>query len=252
MTFNYRRTLLTYCDLLGFRALVSSGNAAERIGKTLLAFQRYSAPLGQNVKAEFATFSDLIVRSVPFGFATPQDRIRALVGELQDMIFAQTEVLKYDVFVRGAIAVGDMCVTDKVLFGPALLDAYDAERCIARFPRVIINPDLCEDFRTELANPSDPYTRRLKELVAIDEDGVTYVNYLCGRSTTYRDECEYIDLLFLHRRAIQELRNAYLSSPTPSIEEKLTWLVTYHNHALNELSDTRLQAFSVRRDVLAI
>jgi len=70
-------------------------------------------------------------------------------------------------FIRGAITVGPHCDRGDVCFGPALIEAYEAERQLANWPRVIVLPKALE----LIAHGRHPYLRR-------DDAGITYVDYL--------------------------------------------------------------------------
>lgn len=79
----------------------------------------------------------------------------------------QMEVAVHRFFIRGAITVGPHCDQGNLCFGPAFVEAYEAERQLANWPRVIVLPKALE----LIAHGRHPYLRR-------DDAGITYVDYL--------------------------------------------------------------------------
>jgi hypothetical protein len=51
--------------------------------------------------------------------------------------YFQMLMTKEGFFVRGAIAVGELYMDDIEVFGAGLMDAYEAERSLARDPRIV-------------------------------------------------------------------------------------------------------------------
>jgi hypothetical protein len=75
-------------------------------------------------------------------------------------------------FVRGAIVYGDVYEDKDVMFGPALIDAYQSERYKAAWPRMLIDKSL-------LDKTTEPERRRdFFEFIRQDDDNLVYLDYL--------------------------------------------------------------------------
>jgi hypothetical protein len=84
-------------------------------------------------------FSDTYVVSSP---ATERDAAQ-LVGFVSKI---STDMLTLGHYVRGAIVRGLIRHSDGILYGPALIDAYQIEQHVAKYPRIIVSPEACEVF----------------------------------------------------------------------------------------------------------
>ena len=58
------------------------------------------------------------------------------------------DLLKQGFFIRGALVKDFLYHDDKTVFGQALLRAYNLERSVVRFPRVMVTREVVEDIRT--------------------------------------------------------------------------------------------------------
>lgn len=83
------------------------------------------------LRIQFGFFSDCFVFSVPTSY---QGRIYSLVSEIMCLL------LKQGFALRGGIAAGKLFHQDHVVFGPALIRAYDIEQGEAKFARVLVDP----------------------------------------------------------------------------------------------------------------
>lgn len=80
-------------------------------------------------------------------------------------------------FLRGGLDIGDMFVGRNTIFGVALIEAYHAESCVAKVPRIVLAAS-AKQFVTQRVGPRpssyDPYVKD----VLRDEDQNLFVNYL--------------------------------------------------------------------------
>ena len=145
---HYKKSLLAYLDLIGFKEMVresvKSNEKADHIYK-LLQVQHHTtqiinkgkpSPPGEISELKATAFSDNIVLS--------------LVGMTDEMFnsfvhvvaYFQWKSIDYYSFLRGAIVFGDNCQEGETVFGPALIKAYEMERKVAMWPRVVVDPQL--------------------------------------------------------------------------------------------------------------
>ena len=130
---------VAFIDLLGFRDVLNRMFTNEpQLFKTVLQVLKLAksfadVPDPENMRA-ITAFSDSVVVTSggPFGTAGLFATVGVLAGEL----------LKRGILCRGGIARGRMYHADGILFGEALVRAYDLERHVAKMPRIVIDDDV--------------------------------------------------------------------------------------------------------------
>src|SRR5205807_662034 len=63
---------------------------------------------------------------------------------LNELLGVQVSLIWRGMLSRGAVVEGKVLHTDKMIFGPALVEAYDLESKAALFPRIILGDSLLE------------------------------------------------------------------------------------------------------------
>jgi len=200
----YGKYLLTYLDILGFRDLIrESTTDPTKVDATIqiLKLAKRHADIGLNVRgravaAETTNFSDLIIRVRPL---VDEEAIDWVNYELLILSAIQSEITcRYGILLRGGICINDLYMNDDMVFGPALVRAYELEDQVAVYPRIVIDPAIIGLQKKGLIFNS--YRRR-------GDDGVFFVNYLYGR---YRETHKVIpgfedkfELLHSHRQVVK-------------------------------------------------
>lgn len=179
----YENHLVAFVDFLGFQEALAEGGRADSILELLTTisgfqgdFQSQQVPAenGQtfNIRPAIAAFSDNIVISYP---------LERLVGQNLDVgiaiIFLQTlisyiawKAFNARLLIRGGVAVGQAFHKNGVVFGPALVEAYETERKLAIYPRIALGPSItCSDAM-----------EKVRSNVVTHEDGVAALAYLSG------------------------------------------------------------------------
>jgi hypothetical protein len=134
-------------------------------------------------------------------------------------------------FVRGGIAVGDLYVDESIVFGVALLDAYETEQS-ADTPRVVLAPSAVEAVYQHLRYYGKVSNAPQSGDLLIDEDGKWFVNYL---SDLWPDRTEppIFEWLESHATAVSERLVRFKGSP--KILSKYVWAARYHNYFCEHL-----------------
>jgi hypothetical protein len=123
---------------------------------------------------------------------------------------------------RGVVTHGKLIHTDEYLFGPALVNAYQEEREIVKFPRIIIHPHVLDlDETLDIDG---------REKILKDEDGLYYLDY-------FQDIHETITGLkigdgaycFTLWKVICE--GLTTNTNTPRIRTKYEWMKAKYNEA---------------------
>jgi hypothetical protein len=134
---------VAFIDILGFSRMVRDGAHDEaRRSDIISAIDRLRDTACQNPDAGLLItyFSDCLVIS-------SERTETGLHQMLQSLKFIAENLLQIDVFIRGGLAVGGIHHTPDIMFGPAMLDAYDIERCEtgAVHPTVLLSAEVKAD-----------------------------------------------------------------------------------------------------------
>lgn len=128
--------------------------------------------------------------------------------------------------VRGAVSLGLLYIDESVVFGPALVEAYDLESQQARDPRVMLSPVVTELVRRHLGHYANPYKSPQNGYIVTDTDGIAFINYLyapLGMDDRQRSR----EATETHKKQIvaglQKARNH------PRTWAKYWWAACYHN-----------------------
>lgn len=250
----YEQRLCAFVDILGFRDLVMQsvdrpdlqGEIRQLLREVVQArpvWERDSpvevieARLKQqgvpNSKAEAerlineyaaaergSSFSDSLVLS-----ATLNDR--AITGLLTSLLFLSRGLAEHGKYARGAACLGLLCHEQDLCFGPALIAAYDLEREVAIYPRIVFSPEAYEaTARVNLVSvgPLAPYLRK-------DVDGCRFLDFLNPVALDLAGPFRADQMRAIRRDLDRQLSS---SKALPQVQEKLCWLAQYFNLVLKE------------------
>lgn len=233
----YKTCLVTYFDILGFRALLAKAAAGHisRILRVLKEAARRDKETDTDFERLYENFSDLTVRSI---VVSSIDCLRLrpslLSYELKSVAKVQIELMQRErILIRGGMAIGPLVKSWGLVYGSSLVKAYELETK-ARNPRVIIDPTL-----VDLLNGKDQSAKwfGMSTLLASD-DKHSYVNYLRYCWVHFKDsEDDLLEFLALHKRVIEDGLSEFSSEA--HIRSKYRWLRRYHNHTLRMMQVPR-------------
>ena len=125
-----------------------------------------------------------------------------------DVIFLLLTALHKKILLRGSIVCDWLFHENNKIFGPALVKAYNIEKNIAIYPRVVFNKellDIANMYPANWINKSDRNTIS-NELITKDFDGLYYFDYIkIINYFTSDNNSIYFNLL---RKAIEYLDNS--------------------------------------------
>lgn len=131
-----------------------------------------------DIRPKFSFFSDCAIRIVYLKgkeetFDYTQFEKYSLLNEIFLLTNVQTDLMQYNIFIRGGMTIGDVYFDDErnVVFGPALNKAYHFESKLAINARIIIDPTL----RKTVENSCK---EQFEIAVNTDEDGIQWIDYL--------------------------------------------------------------------------
>lgn len=164
------------------------------------------------------TLSDSIVMSIRCSKHNAMNKVINMVGSLYGVF-----LVEYGLMMRGGIATGELHHDHQVVFGPALVRAYELENTRAIYPRVLIDNS---DLPSALKSCSPISYDCNMELFIIDTDDELYL-----------DTFQYINSGTLSR--CQTLL-AGMDKSNKHICEKIEWLEKYIDKKLDmRLNETK-------------
>ena len=221
----YEDRLVAFIDILGFKELV--GDTATDVKK----LRHLTAALkdlydriwlweadGSYSSFAFTQFSDSIVISSLAGTADSFEMLQQLLLGLMELVDS------YDILVRGGITRG-LLIHDRVMVvGPAMVEAYNLESKVAKYPRIIIAKELKEQIEADLeesirSQTNLPEVPGFSRLFKTDDDGWCYLDYV------EPDEA-YFHILDKedHLKVLDQLTQKGLQHPKEEVRRKYPWL----------------------------
>lgn len=231
----YQKKVVCFLDILGFKKHIqNSTKSTENFSKLLKAIEiikeyksteEYFSVI--NESQMITQFSDCIV--VSFDITEPS-QVFYTVLSLQYLI---VDLLNHDILVRGGIAYGDCVHTNDMLFGPALVEAYELESVVANYPRVILQESIINE---TLKYPNALHTQEeekqyLESCLGKDSDGLYYVDYFhIGNEL----DSEYDYPIYL--QGLFSIITNGLDTDNISIKAKYLWMREKYNIAVESIS----------------
>ncbi len=252
----YTTSIISYFDVLGFRALIASDQNAESVAQKLRALRRHSetdADIAQMQGSTFTNFSDLVLRTIPLHQRNGSTQEHLLFMELLDLVHIQADLIRSEVLLRGALTIGQIYASGDVTFGPGLVRAYELESTVALYPRVIIDPEVFETLRDNPALRTQSYeneVRDMLQLISQGSDGVWFIDYLRAIESELDHPADYLELLKEHRDLITSKISDV--SGLDSVASKFGWLRSYHNSHIGTLDDKRLRSSGCEKKDLLV
>ncbi len=234
----YETRICAFVDILGFgRTVKGSVNEAgepiaqeiNRIASFLKALVHYTRPIGPgDLRSDrmVTQFSDSLVISYP---CTAESEV---FFSLLDLLHCCLAGVRSNLLLRGGVAVGPMLHTDDIVFGPALVSAYEMESKQAFFPRIIVHKDVISAAALAHAQHHTPEMEvaEIAEIVMQDTDGCFYIDYLGAAQSEFDDPDAGI---VEHMADIARMIRAGLKDPDPRTVAKYLWLQQKYNALAN-------------------
>jgi len=188
---NYQERVLAYIDILGFKNTVNntvrcsdckSMDNEPEINRIDIFLDEIH---NQLIKDKFMPLKkieikDRVVSQISDSVVISYLKENAIYNILQDVYFLCVMALEKGFLFRGAVVCGKVIHTEKKLFGPAFLRAYNMEQEQAVFPRIIIDDNVLDIVKENYPKYDEPNSRYddLLKLIPCDFDGKRYINYI--------------------------------------------------------------------------
>ncbi len=221
----YQKKLILFLDLLGFKSFINEKtqlddnyvmhiqsiiNLIETIrddfclDASINPNQRLRSNLFSN--SRITQFSDSIIMS---SFYLVEDHLKET---LVDIVAMQCNAIYSGFLFRGALTYGDILHTDKYLFGPGFIDAYEMERDKAVYPRIIISDSVINNVNSTC--------KACDDLIVTDKDGIKYLDIFSGFKYRFNRESSIRVMISALERIILEGKK----NQNKNILEKYLWL----------------------------
>ncbi len=226
--YSYERRIVCFIDILGFsnavKGTVNSGIRGKfdlmNICGALNMLDDFRLTLSEKMKAKdvrTTQFSDSVVISFPW-----IEESNSIVTAFLWIKYYQVFLIKeYGVLLRGGITIGDVIHNEKMIVGPALIDAYTLESKKALNPRIIIDSQVVYMFEKAFSRCRQNIKNVDTALVNIDDDNMFYIDYF---NFSERDRTGVFLYLNDYLRQLKMLVAENKDSSDVRIREKYLWM----------------------------
>lgn len=205
---------VAFIDLLGFSYMVKSDCEAPRgteifINKLIDAHKHTLELNSKSSKLNLLEFSDSVIFAIPFNKEDFNEFIN-IISIYQYKLFCE------DILCRGGVAYGKHFYKEGFLFSNGLIEAFNIERSIARYPRIVISKDLIELINIDkILTTQSPLIK--------ENDGAIFIDFY---KNGQRED------ILIHLENILTINN----NIDPSVKEKHRWLREYFKYKFGPLS----------------
>lgn len=212
MTVELKQHFVAFLDLLGFKEMVASDLSSDNhqyLSKLFRCHQSAARMFQDDPNCSITQFSDSIVISKPYE-STSFGWFAKQVAQLQRLL------LDEELLCRGGIAVNKHFTNGTFTFSAGLIAAYGVESQSARYPRVVVSPEVIELVFPEKA--------ALPAYLVKEDDGLIFIDYI-GVTKRLRPQ----KLAHSISTVVQRLS----LSKSSSVREKGLWLASYSDAILS-------------------
>ena len=208
----YQERYVAFLDMLGF-----SNKCAKKVLSCSEIFKLLSinSLINEVVKHKFLRYiipEDVVdntyysIMSDSIFIAAPANDY-GLLYILYLCSFIQNMLLEHNILLRGGITKGEFFGKDDIVFGPAVVEAYNIERFISNYPRIVLAECIINDKKKTpeyyISNAINKY----------EEDSInTQIELLINQSTD--DSLYFVN--YLHTMQLIKLKH------NPSIQQRIT------------------------------
>lgn len=171
---DYQERAVAFIDVLGFTALVKGSDADPtarlKIAKLIATNKLFEKFTSEMFPIDAAFFSDSFVLSMNV------DRLFYLIRETGNLCRL---LLLLGFPCRGAITAGALYHRERIVVGPALVNAYQLEQSVSIYPRIILDDAAMAHWKHEFRldeSGEGPAHADLESFVKQDRDGQNFVD----------------------------------------------------------------------------
>lgn len=224
----YTQYYLAFLDLLGFKEIIKNRTCSEIVEIFEEIKKKYiieTSDLGKETSTPIIQPENIMyyIMSDSICIYIKDDVKKALPVLIGLCLGFQLRMLSFStpVLVRGSIAHGGLYSDQRILFGPALVEAYQREEKLARYPRIIIPKHIIDDHEEDII-----HTFVSSGFLYLEQDGFYATNYLsvlCGQTFRQHDR----------NNLIQYVNETLKKVIDPTTREKYLYLESWLNYHMN-------------------
>ncbi|WP_159478370.1 hypothetical protein [Chryseobacterium sp. 18068] len=232
----YENRICCFIDILGFKQHinetinVAGEDNSEKINsiKNIIDLSKsLTNDHGFSDTKVITYFSDSIV--ISYEFSEPSQ----LYHTLNDLLFVSFELANKGYLIRGGVSIGKLIHTNELIFGPALVKAYELESKKAIYPRILVEQYVVENgviYREKNHSEEDEH-KFIMDILTEDVDGNYYIDYISKGYSEF-DDIEYDIYPYLEK--LKSFLNNY-SNERDDVKEKLYWLNDKISNAISQI-----------------
>lgn len=220
---DYEDRLVLFVDILGFKKIIEhSASDPSEIKRVIKAIQRLKEiGSGDLFESKQVTqFSDCLVASYRV------DERSAVFEMIVEVGFALVELVEMGFLLRGGISVGKLIHDEDLVFGPALVRAYELESKVAINPRVVVGSEVLGYARKFPAEHHDPheeanYVGKFLKRDSDNQQAIDYVSWSGVVEALGGENLMYAGSL----GKVAAILDAGLKATDPGVKAKYEWLL---------------------------
>jgi hypothetical protein len=252
----YENRVTVFLDILGFKNLIKrtedrKGNDNEEeigyLNDTFLLIRELlgldNLPENESKSKQITQFSDSIIISF---IENEESQVFFTLNDLKNLV---VNLILRGVICRGAISYGKLVHNDKMIFGPALVDAYETESKAALYPRIILDRKIINIGMKYHAIHHDEFTEKMaiKGMLVRDTDDMFYIDYFFN-VTEYLENGKLDIPIYFNK--LQQIIETGLVNRSPDIKIKYNWMKNKFNLRVPQFKENINYVFAGNNETL--
>lgn len=231
---DYEDRLIIYIDVLGFTDFVNYTTISQvnteikinKINSFLKMINDFFKDKNDSLKLshtkQVTAFSDLIIVSINV------KEISNIDLEVMDVFYLLLNATYQGFLLRGSIVYGKLIHNSTVIFGSGLIDAYNREKKIAKYPRVILDSAIYKDLKEISHELRDV---RIDDFITCDFDGIYYIDM-------FKNMREYTDSFWQYTKILSSYCGILIEIiENPLLKDKTEWMTLRFLNHVNDNSE---------------
>lgn len=242
----YDSRIVLFLDILGFRKHVLDTTEKDKetnefvdieekitaLYETLSKMGEIAGVNGNQEKINVTQFSDSIVISF-------LDRSPSKASTVFEIILKIiVHLVGKQIICRGALSYGKFIHDSQILFGPALVDAYETESKAAMYPRVIMDRKIYDFSRMYHDKKTGTFVipEGISDYLKLDLDGKYYIDYFTAARRVIQDD----NNLIAYYKTLREIIIQGRKFEQPDLKVKYGWLKMKYNKFLRNITSENM------------
>lgn len=240
----YENRIVLFLDILGFKNIIDktveknieNEDAIEKLYRNLEEIKTFlidrlkinkSLIYKENKSVIVTQFSDSIIISFE---SDKNATLLILIRTIQELII---NLVNKGILCRGAISYGKLIHNEKIIFGPALNDAYETETKAAIYPRIILDKSIIELGSITKKSKEKFFSKEdiIMNYLSKDTDEKYFINYFSKKLFDY----VYVTNVESYLTNLRTIIINGSKSTKPDIKIKYGWMKNKYNFLIESL-----------------